>query len=71
MINEKTQQRVDALFELGLRLNGSEYVHEDFNVHWTEITCDTDKEFDAKLESIKKEMLKRKGLNYKKVEKVT
>jgi hypothetical protein len=53
------EKRVDRLFVLGLRFNGQEMCKEDFNVHHTEITCDTDKEFDAKVEKIKAEMERR------------
>lgn len=59
MVLDTTKQRIDKLFELGLKYNGSEYVDGDFNVHWTEITCDTNKEFAEKLKSIKEEKERR------------
>lgn len=33
-------KRCDQLHGLGLEFNSQEYVDGDFNVHWTEITCD-------------------------------
>jgi hypothetical protein len=56
----KTEERSDRLHGLGMKFNGSEFFKEDFNVHWTEISCDTDEEFDAKIEKIKAEMRRRK-----------
>jgi hypothetical protein len=41
-MNDKVKARADRLFALGLKFNGEEYCKEDFNVHWTEMTCDTD-----------------------------
>ncbi len=59
MLNEKTKKRCDQLCKLGLIFNGQEYIKDDFNVHWTEITCDTDEEFNKKIASIEKEMERR------------
>ena len=59
MLDEKTQARLNQLTELGLRYNGSEYMKDDFNVHWTEIACDSDEVFNKKIESIKAEMKRR------------
>jgi len=59
MLDEKTKARLNQLSELGLRYNGAEYMKDDFNVHWTEITCDSDEVFNKKIESIKAEMKRR------------
>jgi hypothetical protein len=55
-------KRTDKLFALGLRFNGQEYCLKDFNVHWTEITCDTNEVFDDKVRNIEAEMKRRKEL---------
>jgi len=59
-LNEQTKKRCNQLFKLGLMFNGESYVKEDFNVHWTEINCDTDEQFNKKLADIEEEM-KRRG----------
>ena len=59
MLNKKTQERVDRLFKLGLIFNGESCILDDFNVHWTEISCETDDKFDKIVSSIKKEMTRR------------
>jgi len=58
-LNKQTQKRCDQLAELGLKFNGQEYRMNDINVHWTEIICDSDEEFEKKLSLIKKEIKKR------------
>lgn len=58
-MDNKLKQRMDSLSALGLKNNGIEFVKDDFNVHWTEITCDTDEVFSAKVEEIKAEMARR------------
>jgi len=59
MMNDKSRMRVDQLHELGLIFNGQECCKEDFNVHWTEILCDSDEVFNKKVESIRTEMIRR------------
>ena len=59
MPHEKITNRSDQLTDLGLKFNGQEFVDGDFNVHWTELTCDTDKEFNKKVESIRMEKKRR------------
>ena len=59
-LNEQTKKRCDQLFALGLMFDGQQYRKDDFNVHWTEITCDTDEQFEKKLSDIKKEMERRR-----------
>ena len=54
MIDAKTSQRCDQLFNLGLNFNlayGS-YMKDDINVHTTEITCSDDKEWDKIINTI-------------------
>ena len=58
-LNEQTKKRCNQLFKLGLMFNGDSYVKEDFNVHWTELTCNTDEQFEKKLSDIKEEMERR------------
>lgn len=58
-MKDRVKLRIDRLHALGLRYNGQEYVDGDFNVHWTEISCDTNEEFDAKVAAIKKEQARR------------
>jgi len=58
-MNEKTKKRCDQLVALGLMYNGAEYMKDDINVHWTEITCDTDEVFNKILSKIKSEIKRR------------
>ena len=58
-MNEQTIHRSNQLTELGLKFNGEEFVDGDFNVHWTEVSCDTDEQFANKIEVIKKEKERR------------
>ena len=58
-MNDKMKARCDSLFALGLRFNGQEYCKDDINVHWVEMTCDTDEEFDEKCKKIEAVIKKR------------
>lgn len=58
-LDAKTTARVTQLAGLGLKYNGQEYIKDDFNVHWTEITADDDAVFADKVERIKAEMARR------------
>jgi len=49
MPNTKTNERIEKLTKLGLCFNGNDMIHDDINVHWTEILCDTDEVFAIKL----------------------
>ncbi len=49
-------KRMDILFELGLKYNGDSFIKDDINVHHTEIICDSDKVFSAKIDKIKTEL---------------
>ena len=55
-MTDKINARADVLFGIGLKFNGQEYSLDDINVHWTEITCDTDEVFNAKVDKIKAEI---------------
>ena len=61
-MNKQTENRMNELCDLGLKFNGSDFIKDDFNINWTEITCDTDEVFNKKIESIKKEMERRKTI---------
>lgn len=59
--------RCTELFkELDMKFNGTSYVgtkennNEDFNVHYTEIQCDSPHEWEVKMHKMKKEYTKRK-----------
>lgn len=60
-ISTRTEARTNKLYELGLKFNGQECIKDDLNIHWTEIACDTDEEFDSKIEKIRTEMNFRQG----------
>ena len=55
-MDPKTKRRTDQLYKLGLRYDGSSYILHDINVHWTEITCDADNEWNKNIEKIRTEM---------------
>jgi len=56
-------ERCKQLRELGMIFNGESYVgaghFSDFNVHHTEVSCDTDEQWDAKIEALKQERANR------------
>ena len=63
-MTEQTQKRVDELFEMGLRFDGASYVgveenNSDFNFHYTEIQCDSDEEWNRKINKVKEEKIRR------------
>jgi len=56
--------RCDQLFKMGLMFNGQSYVgtkdnNNDVNFHYTEIQCDSDEQWDAKIEKTKTELTRR------------
>lgn len=67
-MDEKTKKRCDELVSLDMKFSfqdggtyiGTSELNSDFNVHHTEITCDTDEEWDKKIEGLKKELKRRK-----------
>jgi len=60
-VEERRTKRCDQLFALGLKYNGVDYVLDDFNVHWTEITCETEKSWNKIIDNIQTEMERRKN----------
>ena len=60
------EERADELFTMGLRFNGDSYVGQDdiadFNVHWTEMSCDTDEQWKAKVDALRAEKAARLSL---------
>ena len=61
IITEETKNRIDTLFNLGLKWNGSEYFKDDINIHWTEITVMSNEEFEKTVEDIKQELKRREN----------
>lgn len=57
-MTDQMKKRCDRLFAMGLQFNGQEYCKDDINVHWTEITCDTDQEFETKCQKIEAHLKK-------------
>ena len=51
---QKVSVRSQRLYSIGLSFDGQglQFIYRDVNVHWTEITCMTDEEFDALIEKI-------------------
>ena len=62
-LDEKTKKRCDQLWKLGLKYNGESYVKDDFNVHWVDITCHSDEQWDKMIVSIEGEMKRRAEKN--------
>lgn len=65
-MTEAQKKRCSQLAELDMVFNGQEYVgkseiNEDFNVHWTEIICDTDDQWNGKVDKLKTELEKRRS----------
>lgn len=68
MDKSKVNERCDQLFALDMMFNGDSYVgtkewNKDFNIHHTEISFDTDSEWDRKIERLKNEHQRRKEIN--------
>ncbi len=59
-MTDEQKERCDQLFNLGLAFNGSEYAKDDFNVHNTEILCDSKEVWDKKIAKIAVEIKRRK-----------
>ena len=59
-------ERLDELFEMGLRFNGQEYQGKInglyINFHHTEILCDTDEQWNMKMKLTKNTLKQRKKL---------
>jgi len=45
-MNEKTKERSKKLQEMGLIFDGSSFIYEDINFHWTDLLCMTDEDFE-------------------------
>jgi hypothetical protein len=65
-IHEKNNKRFADLHALGLKFNGDSFIgtedgNRDFNVHSTEITCDSDEEWDDKVSKMKAELERRQN----------
>ncbi len=66
-MSQLTIDRSNQLWkELDMKFNGISYigtsdVNKDFNVHWTEITCDSNDEWNKKINKLKKEYNLRKN----------
>lgn len=63
-MTNKTTERLNILGFLGLRFNGSEYFLDDINVHFVEISCDTDEQFNNKVNKIKSVLSERRLIYY-------
>lgn len=64
-LTAKQQERCNQLSRLDMAYDGQSYygkteINRDFNVHFTEILCDTDVEWSKKILKIKQELRKRK-----------
>lgn len=62
----QTEKRCDQLVKLDMSLHGAEMTylgntHKDFNIHWTEITLDTDEVWSKKINKMKSELDRRNG----------
>ena len=64
MDNDTITKRIKIVTDLGLSWNPNydSFVKEDYNIGIIDIKCDTDEEFDRKINQIKQEM-KRRGEN--------
>lgn len=67
-MEEKRKKRCGELVALSMLFDGqnyigSKYFNRDFNVHFTEIACDPDDVWDAKISKMKKELDRRESAN--------
>ncbi|MFA5366703.1 MAG: hypothetical protein WC333_02365 [Dehalococcoidia bacterium] len=63
-IHEKQNKRYADLHTLGMKFNGDSFVgtednNKDFNMHWTEISCDSDEEWNEKIVKMTTELKRR------------
>jgi lipid II:glycine glycyltransferase (peptidoglycan interpeptide bridge formation enzyme) len=56
----KNAQRIEKLRKMGLKFDGSQFVLNDINIHWTEIVSLDDKDFDELVEKVRVEIERRK-----------
>lgn len=67
-MENKTIKRCDELFQMGMKFHfgensyvGKEDDIRDMNVHAIEITCDSDQEWEEKVNSLKEEIKRRRS----------
>ena len=53
-------ERSHQLLDIGFKYSGEEFTLDDIRVHWTDVVCDTDKKWKSTIESITKEIERRK-----------
>ncbi len=66
-MDSNLKKRCDELFALKMKFNGDSYVgaeelNKDFNVHYTEISCDSDEQWERKISELKIELKVRKSI---------
>lgn len=70
-MDEAMRKRCNELFAIGLRFNGDSYVgvggNKDVNFHYTEIMCDDDIQWSAKIDKVKKELERRESIRISEV----
>jgi len=59
-------ERYDDCFALEMTFNGESFYgtqpyNKDFNVHWTEVSCDDDRTWEQKMAWMRNELQKRKA----------
>lgn len=64
-MDPKIKKRCDELFALKMKFNGEGYIgaeeyNKDFNVHNTEIICDSNEQWDKKISELEIELKIRK-----------
>lgn len=65
-MTENRTARYDDCFALEMTFNGQEFYgikpyNKDFNIHWTEISCDSDETWKQKVAYMQNELVKRKA----------
>lgn len=64
-MSKPRNERYDDCFALEMTFNGENFYgtqeyNKDFNIHWTEITCDDDRTWEQKMAWMRNELDKRK-----------
>ena len=70
-LKEITDKRCKQLSDLDMKFNGQEYIYEDVNVHWTEISTFNDLEWTGLLSKIQPVIEQRKKVKAEATEKET
>lgn len=65
-IHEKQNKRYADLHMLDMKFDGDSFIgaeddNNDFNVHWTEINCDNDEEWNDKITKLTAELERRRN----------